>query len=139
MKRSSTRVAQLVGLVLPVLGCGPYTYFVQLEPYAQHVQIVHGVSSRCRYLGEVYGSSMVFSTAYAMAGARNDLRNHAAALGANFVVLDNTLGQGALTGQDLSKVKVTSVGRAFLCRTEPEPAESPGAKAPSSGPAAAAD
>ena len=46
-------------------------------------------------------------------GARNDLRNEAAELGANVVVITETINA---TDEDNSLENITHVGRAYLCR-----------------------
>jgi hypothetical protein len=74
----------------------------------------------CRELGAVYGSGgggAYTSTEDKMRSARNEIRNNAAALGANYVELD-------ALGSDV--MGMTMTGRAFACdnipSTEAEPA-----------------
>lgn len=78
----------------------------------------------CRELGLVYGSAGgggYTSNEYKMEGAQNELRNKAAGMGGDYVVMD-------LTGTGSGSFTVS--GRAFACRGRPQspamaPAEAP--------------
>lgn len=83
------------------------------------VEIVADKPAGCRVLGEVVGSQgNVFSGDFTsnenlMVGARNDLRNKAAALGANTVQVQQSL--NATHPYSAGAVKTTLVGMAYSC------------------------
>lgn len=83
------------------------------------VEIVTARPANCKLVGEVVGSQgNVFSGDYTsdknlMIGARNDLRNKAAAMGANVVQMQNTL--NSTHPYSAGAVKSTIVGTAFAC------------------------
>ena len=85
------------------------------------VVIVQSLPSQyqCTYKGEVAGSQGNWltgswtSNSNLALGARNDLRNEAAELGANVVVITETINA---TDEDNSLENITHVGRAYLCR-----------------------
>lgn len=77
------------------------------------------VQYHCAYKGEIAGSQGNWMTGYWTSnknlalGARNDLRNEAAKLGANVVVIAETL-SGTDESNELKNV--THIGRAYYCR-----------------------
>ncbi len=79
----------------------------------------------CTYLGEVYGSqgnwfSGIFTAnVYIVMGAMNDLRNNAAAMGANYVFIDHLkyMGPGFINGSNYS----TFVAQAYKCEGKDTP------------------
>ncbi len=83
-------------------------------------------AAQCRELGLVYGSAgggAYTTNEYKMEGAQNELRNKAAEMGGDYVVMDLT---GAGSGS------FTVSGRAFACGGRPLPAMVPAATAPPS-------
>ena len=74
---------------------------------------------QCTYKGEIAGAQGNWLTGYWTSnknlalGARNDLRNEAAKLGANVVVISETL-SGTDESNELKNV--THIGRAYVCR-----------------------
>lgn len=92
-----------------------------VTPQAQKVVIVQSLPTQfqCTYKGEVVGSQGNWLTGgwttnrNLALGARNDLRNEAAKLGANVVVITETLNS---TDEDNSLENITHVGRAYICR-----------------------
>ena len=83
------------------------------------VEIVTERPAGCRMLGEVVGSQgNVFSGDFTtnenlMVGARNDLRNKAAAMGGNVVQMQNSL--NATHPYSAGAVKSTLICTAFAC------------------------
>ena len=84
------------------------------------VEVVTQKPSGCRSLGEAVGSQgNVFSGDFTtdqnlLVGARNDLRNKAAALGGNVVQVQDTL--HSTHPYSSGAVKSTVVGSVFACR-----------------------
>ncbi len=105
----------LVGLV----GCAPTSI---VSPVANTVRITHNEpGAECQFLGDVTGSQGDFlmgsitGNADLETGARNDLKNKAAALGGNRVyLLTQRAGQ---TGSDkrLEQTNVTLSGNVYRC------------------------
>ena len=89
-----------------------------VTPQGQKVVIVQSLPTQyqCTYKGEVAGSQGNWltgswtSNSNLALGARNDLRNEAAELGANVVVIINA------TVEHNSLENITHVVRAYLCR-----------------------
>ena len=87
----------------------------------QKVVIVQSLPTQyqCTYKGEVVGSQGNWLTGgwttnrNLALGARNDLRNEAAKLGANVVVIAETINS---TDEKNSLENITHVGRAYSCR-----------------------
>jgi hypothetical protein len=125
-KRRSMSLA-LMGLSL-LAGCAA----VQLNPGAAQVRITTNEPQGCKYLGEVTGNQGNFftggftSNANLETGARNEMKNEAAKLGANTVqMLTNRAGQtgsmslaGGTGGGSMEQTNVTYTGIAYKC---PEP------------------
>lgn len=92
-----------------------------VTPQGQKVVIVQSLPTQyqCTYKGEVAGSQGNWltgswtSNSNLALGARNDLRNEAAELGANVVLITETINA---TDEDNSLENITHVGRAYLCR-----------------------
>jgi hypothetical protein len=85
---------------------------VSLVPAAEQVDFAMEPPSPGQYkmVGRVQGVAAANDLDSAQEAARNDLRNHAAALGASLVTIDESTGE-ALPLQDKTKVKL--VGRAY--------------------------
>ncbi|HIU83919.1 MAG TPA: DUF4156 domain-containing protein [Candidatus Aphodousia gallistercoris] len=87
----------------------------------ENVVIVQSLPSQfqCTFKGEVAGSQGNWLTGgwtsnqNLAIGARNDLRNEAGKLGANVVVIVETLNN---TNEDNELENITHIGRAYLCR-----------------------
>ena len=111
------KLVLLVPVAMSLVGCAANT----LTPEGNRVVILKEVPEqyRCTYKGEIAGSQGNWMTGYWTSnknlaiGARNDLRNEAAKLGANVVVIAETL-SGTVESNELKNV--THVGRAYLCR-----------------------
>lgn len=92
-----------------------------VSPQGQQVVIVQSLPSQyqCTYKGEVAGSQGNWLTGgwtsnkNLALGARNELRNEAAKLGANVVVITETLNS---TDAENALENVTHIGRTYLCR-----------------------
>jgi len=107
--------------VSALVGCAS----VELESGAQQVKIVTNEPQGCEYLGEVTGSQGDFftgaftSNANLETGARHDMKNQAAKLGANTVqMLTNRAGQTGSMGQgsgSMEQTNVTYTGVAYKC------------------------
>lgn len=99
---------------LAIFGCAAKS----LSPGAQQVRVLNAMPDpKCQYLGEVVGSQGNFFTgeytkdANLQLGALNDMRNQAANMGGNVVILlSNKIG---LT--EGSERNVTSVGNVYKC------------------------
>lgn len=102
-------------LTITMAGCSA----TQPTSQGAQVEIVAEKPADCRVLGEVVGSQgNVFSGDFTsnenlMVGARNDLRNKAAALGANTVQVQQSL--NATHPYSAGAVKTTLVGTAYSC------------------------
>jgi hypothetical protein len=105
--------------VLSLSGCAP----VQLaNPAASTVRITNQEpGGRCTFLGDITGSQGDFllgtitSNANLESGARNDLKNKAAAMGGNVVYL-LTQRAGQTGGSDyLAQTNVTLSGNVYRC------------------------
>lgn len=104
-------------IALALVGCSAN----QLTPQGEQVVILKDVPTQyqCTYKGEIAGAQGNWMTGYWTSnknlalGARNELRNEAARLGANVVVIAETV-----TGTDESNElkNVTHIGRAYRCR-----------------------
>lgn len=100
-----------------------------LMPEAHQVRIVTNEPAGCKYLGEVTGNQGNFftggftSNANLETGARNEMKNEAAKLGANVVqMLTNRAGQtgsmslsGGTGGGSTEQTNVTYTGIAYKC------------------------
>jgi hypothetical protein len=96
-----------------VLSCAAdFPDHVALQPAAESVDFAMEPPSSTSYklVGKVTGIAAANDLEAAQEAARNDLRNHAAALGATLVTIDQDTGE-ALLLQDKTKVKL--VGRAY--------------------------
>lgn len=102
-------------LVIALFGCAAN----ELRPDAQRVRVLTSAPGpECKYLSDVTGGQGNFITGYytsnanLQAGAINDLKNQAAAIGGNAIlILANTAGlyQGTQTS-------VTSTANVFSCK-----------------------
>nr|MBI3613416.1 DUF4156 domain-containing protein [Nitrospirota bacterium] len=123
---------RLTGLVLMGVGLLAGCAAVQLNPGSAQVRITTNEPQGCKYLGEVTGNQGNFftggftSNANLETGARNEMKNEAAKLGANTVqMLTNRAGQtgsmslaGGTGGGSTEQTNVTYTGIAYKC---PEP------------------
>lgn len=116
-----------LGLICPLLlaACSANP----LVPAAQHIRIVTSEPAGCEYLGEVTGNQGNFftgdftSNANLETGARNEMKNEAAKLGANTVqILTSRAGEtGSMSmsngtgGGHVSQTNVTYSGVAYKC------------------------
>lgn len=88
-------------------------------PQGAVVELVNARPAGCKALGEVVGKQgNVFSGDFTtnenlMVGARNDMRNKAAAMGANVVQMQDTL--NSTHPYSTGAVSTTIVGMAFAC------------------------
>ena len=109
-------------LVLMMSGCAS----IAVNPQANHiVSSPNPAPKGCKYLGEVTGNQGNFFTGGFTSnknleqGARNDLRNQAAAMGANYVQIVTT--RGGNTGSynqgfgSAEQTNVTYAGNAYSC------------------------
>ena len=106
-------IPSILGLLL--IGCAA----TELKPDAQRVRLLTSPpSSECKHLGDVTGGQGNFFTGYytsnanLQAGAINDLKNQAAAMGGNALyILSNSTGLNSGT-----QVSVTATGNVFACK-----------------------
>jgi Domain of unknown function (DUF4156) len=85
---------------------------VVLQPAGEEVEIVAEPPSKNAYemVGEIVGAAEANDLDIAQQAARNDLRNHAAALGASLVTIDDDRGEPVLL---VGRTRVTLTGRAY--------------------------
>ena len=109
---ASVTLAIMVGVLA---GCSA----TPVSQQGARVEITTERPNGCKMLGEVVGSQgNVFSGDFTtdralMEGARNDLRNKAAAIGANVVQMQNSL--NATHPYSAGAIKSTLIGTAFVC------------------------
>ena len=107
-------------------GCAATT----LQPGADRVMVTHmPPADSCQYLGSVVGeqggalSGKYTSNRNLAQGSWNDLKNKAYAMGANYVVLEDTQAGNTMTadryGASSVQTDVTHVGNAFKCSDRP--------------------
>jgi hypothetical protein len=117
--RAAPRVVSLLACAVPLAACAP----TALAPgAAANVRITHNEPGKdCAFLGDVTGSQGNFlagaitSNADLETGARNDLKNRAAALGGNVVYL-LTQRAGQTGGKDhQEQTNVTLSGNVYRC------------------------
>ncbi len=102
-------------LALTLAGCAA----TSATPQGAAVELVNARPAGCKSLGEVIGKQgNVFSGDFTtnenlMLGARNDLRNRAAAMGGNVVQLQDTL--NSTHPYSTGAVSTTIVGTVFSC------------------------
>ena len=152
MKNISFLSAAFLGL-LAVSGCAA----TALNPEASRVMVTKTPAPQgCVYVGSVVGeqggaiSGAYTSNANLAEGAFNDMKNKAHAMGANYVVLENSNAGNTLSGDRNGvsghQTDVTHVGTAFKCADPSQtattsgavPVATPAAPAPAPAPAAAA-
>lgn len=111
------RISLLASVVLA--GCAA----TPLHPGAQMVRVTNTEpGSECKFLGDITGNQgnswtgQFITNANLETGARNDLKNKAAALGGNLVVLltQRTGGSGG-TGGSGQQTNVTLSGNVYRC------------------------
>ena len=104
-------------VAITLCGCAANT----LRPEAQKVRLLGTTpGSECKYIGDATGGQGNFftgqytSNANLQAGAINDLKNQAAAMGGNAVFL-----LASTTGLDKgTQTSVTSTGNVFFCKNQ---------------------
>jgi hypothetical protein len=100
-----------------------------LKPGAELVRVTHvEPTSECKWLGDVTGSQgdsftgQYTTNANLETGARNDLKNEAAALGGNLVVViterAGQTGNFGLEGETIHRTDVTLTGSVYRCPLE---------------------
>lgn len=116
MFQTKTNLAVIVAAGVALLaGCSA----TPVTQQGARVEIRTDRPTNCKMLGEVVGSQgNVFSGDFTtdralLEGARNDLRNKAAALGANVVQVQSTL--NSTHPYSAGAVKSTLIGTAFSC------------------------
>jgi hypothetical protein len=125
----------VLSMLMTMTGCAA----TSLNPGASRVMVTRtGAPAGCEYIGTVVGeqggsfTGKYTSNAHLAEGAFNDMKNKAFAMGANYVVLEDTQAGNTLSGDgnnvSAQQTDVTHVGNAFRC---PAPA-------PAAGPAPAA-
>lgn len=134
----------LVSVLALVGGCAA----TALNPMAARVMVTKTAAPPgCQYLGSVIGeqggslTGKYTSNAKLAEGAFNDMKNKAFALGANYVVLEDTHAGNSVSDGSGGQTDVTHAGNAFKCPdTQPGVAggpAAPAAKDPASGTAPA--
>jgi len=109
-----------IGLSLCLFGCAPIQ---PASPAASNVRITNQEPAhRCAFLGDITGSQGNFllgsitSNADLESGARNDLKNKAAAIGGNVVyLLTHRAGQTG-SSDHLAQTNVTLSGNVYRCQ-----------------------
>ena len=97
----------------------------QLQPGAERVRVTNTEpDSKCEFLGDItanQGNSMTgpfITNENLETGARHDLKNKAAALGGNLVVLlTHRAGQSGTLGESVEQTNVTLSGNVYRCPT----------------------
>jgi len=111
-----TRGTLLLAIAFALGGCGGSSNAapaVSATPAGSKIEVTKAEVDREQYefLGDVQGSSKGFNLAAAQAGARNDLKNNAANMGADLVVLDTNTAGNAMDWSGRNQVVLA--GRAF--------------------------
>jgi hypothetical protein len=112
-----------------------------LKPGAARVMVTKNAAPPgCVYLGSVVGeqggsfSGKYTSNANLAEGAFNDMKNKAHAMGANYVVLENTQAGNTMSGDKNGvsggQTDVTHIGNAFKCPDTNAPSSAEGAPSP---------
>jgi hypothetical protein len=98
-------------LLSPAAGC---SHVVKVEsPKAYSVTVSSVPQKDCEDLGEIYGKSSSFSQEKALIGAKNDLKNKAVTLGANYVLLETSNAARVEPGSEI--IEILLGGRAMKC------------------------
>lgn len=117
------KVSLILALLSMTYGCAS----IQVQPQNQKiVSSPNPAPKGCKYLGEVTGNQGNFFTGAWTSnknlevGARNDMRNQAGKLGANYVQIvtsrgGNTGSYGAQYGGSLEQTNVIYTGNAYRC------------------------
>ncbi len=115
----STAVPMLLTVAVPLAACAPVALNT---PSATAVRLTNTEpGAQCKFLGDITGSQGDFllgsitSNADLETGARNDIKNKAAAMGGNVVyVLTSRAGQTG-TKDSLAQTNVTLSGNVYRC------------------------
>ncbi|MGE7085505.1 DUF4156 domain-containing protein [Achromobacter xylosoxidans] len=118
LSRDASRIASFLACATALAACAP----IALTPGAASVRITHNEPGKeCVFPGDVTGSQGNFlagaitSNADMETGARNDLKNRAAAMGGNVVYL-LTQRAGQTGGKDhMEQTNVTLSGNVYRC------------------------
>jgi hypothetical protein len=86
------RTATLCLLLALTTACGSAPKKVTITPAGQQVQLDMRAPERCAVIGDVYGKFESTDQEQALRGAKIDIRNRAALLGADHVVLETNNG-----------------------------------------------
>ncbi|ASK79880.1 hypothetical protein CF386_10020 [Paraphotobacterium marinum] len=116
------KIIFLTLIVSFISGCAA----IKLNPNAKNVIVTPEKPDKdCKYLGSVSGDQgNSFTGEYTSnknleIGAMNDLKNNAAALGANYVQLITNRAASDSNGQQTSnQTSVSQVGNAFFCKNK---------------------
>ena len=108
----------IIGIsTLAIIGCAAK----EIAPGSEKIMLTsHAAPSHCEFIGEVSGSqgnimtSDFTSDENLIKGARNEMRNKAFELGANFVVIENQ-SQSQNTSGSGGAYNATIIGNAFIC------------------------
>ncbi len=107
----------IASVALLIAGCSA----IQVNPEAQQVEIhVEKPTGVCKQLGEAVGSQGGWLTGdytsdkNLMVGARNDLRNSAAAMGGNYVWLQQTNNSNSPSSRGTTSTTV--IGMVYRCQ-----------------------
>lgn len=104
-------------VALTLVGCAS----IELNPGAENVQIVEKRPKGCKYLGDITGNQGnkftggFTSNADMETGARNDLKNKAAARGGNVVYLLTNRAQTTKSQGDAEQTSIVLSGSVFNC------------------------
>ncbi|MFT6138713.1 MAG: hypothetical protein ACJAUJ_001808 [Salibacteraceae bacterium] len=106
----------LISFALSVSGCAATQVIPLINSEASKIELVKHEPSRekCEFLGDVQGTAKASDIGVATMNSRNDMRNSAYNMGANFVTMDTTTAANAMDWTGRNQVAIT--GRAFKCK-----------------------
>ena len=115
------RTIAVLGLSCALVGCVS-EQLVEARPEAGKVTIVKDVDRplRCKTLGDIHGRSRSEDEAKARVGAQNDLKNQAAAMKANYALVE--IDRAGNVGKSTYK-EVYMAGKALKCEDIAPPEE----------------
>jgi uncharacterized protein YbjQ (UPF0145 family) len=123
--------------VFAAVACAP----TPLNPAAMRVLVTKQPAPQgCVYIGSVIGeqggslTGGMTSNASLAEGAMNDMKNKAFALGANYVVLEDTAHGGTMDKGSSGQTDVTHTGNAYKCPENGTPGTAPAAPAAARAP-----
>ncbi|MBT2118564.1 DUF4156 domain-containing protein [Dyella sp. LX-66] len=103
----------VMACVLMMVGCAP----IKPDPGSEKVRLTSSEPQGCKFLGDITGGQQqpFMTNVNRETGARNDLKNHAAAMGGNVVhILSSRSGQSSYHGTG-DEVSVTYAGTVYYC------------------------